>query len=89
MREGGLRRILVPPGPLQAQGTKSLVWVAGLLEALDEAGGAPGAHSMAGRERGAVVAYRPCALRGKQLLRARTRACMCACVRAWVPPQLT
>lgn len=39
MREGGLRRIVVPPGPLQQQGTKSLVWMVGLLEALDEAGG--------------------------------------------------
>lgn len=39
MREGGKRRIVVPPGPLQQQGTKSLVWMVGLLGALEEAGG--------------------------------------------------
>jgi hypothetical protein len=39
MREGGKRRIVVPPGPLQQQGTKSLVWMVGLLDALEEAGG--------------------------------------------------
>ncbi|GBG00620.1 hypothetical protein Rsub_13352 [Raphidocelis subcapitata] len=38
MREGGKRRIVVPPGPLQQQGTKSLVWMVGLLEALEDAG---------------------------------------------------
>jgi GTP-sensing pleiotropic transcriptional regulator CodY len=39
MREGGKRRIVVPPGPLQQQGTKSLVWMVGLLDALEDAGG--------------------------------------------------
>lgn len=39
MREGGTRRIVVPPGRLQQQGTKSLVWIAGLLDALEDAGG--------------------------------------------------
>jgi len=39
MKEGGRRRILVPAGPLQQQGTKSLVWMVGMLGALEEAGG--------------------------------------------------
>jgi hypothetical protein len=39
MREGGVRRLVVPPGPLQRQGTKSLTWVVGLLDALEESGG--------------------------------------------------
>ncbi len=38
MREGGRRRIVVPPGRLQQQGTKSLVWMVGMLDALEEAG---------------------------------------------------
>ncbi len=38
MHEGGKRLIIAPPGPLQKQGTKSLVWVVGLSEALAEAG---------------------------------------------------
>lgn len=38
MREGGRRRLVVPPGPLQRQGVKSLTWVTGLLDALEEAG---------------------------------------------------
>ena len=42
MREGGTRRIVVPPGRLQQQGTKSLVWIAGLLDALEDAGGEEG-----------------------------------------------
>ncbi|KAI8466796.1 MAG: hypothetical protein J3K34DRAFT_53446 [Monoraphidium minutum] len=41
MREGGKRRIVVPPGPLQAQGTKSLAWMVGLLDALEDAGELP------------------------------------------------
>eukprot|EP00878_Enallax_costatus_P013464 GHUV01014079.1.p1 GENE.GHUV01014079.1~~GHUV01014079.1.p1 ORF type:complete len:243 (+),score=52.90 GHUV01014079.1:1050-1778(+) len=38
MHEGGKRLIVAPPGPLQKQGTKSLVWVVGLSEAIAEAG---------------------------------------------------
>ena len=39
MREGGKRLVVAPPGPMQRQGVKSLTWVTGLLEAIDEAGG--------------------------------------------------
>lgn len=39
MREGGKRLVIAPPGPMQRQGVKSLTWVTGLLEAIDEAGG--------------------------------------------------
>lgn len=38
MREGGKRLIIAPPGPLQKQGTKSLLWVVGLSEAIEDAG---------------------------------------------------
>ncbi|KAF8071327.1 FKBP13 [Scenedesmus sp. PABB004] len=38
MREGGTRRVVAPPGPLQRQGVKSLLWVAELSEAIEEAG---------------------------------------------------
>lgn len=38
MREGGKRLIVAPPGPLQKQGTKSLLWVVGLSEAIEDAG---------------------------------------------------
>lgn len=39
MREGGKRLVLARPGPMQRQGVKSLTWVTGLLDAIDEAGG--------------------------------------------------
>jgi hypothetical protein len=39
MKEGGKRLVVAPPGPLQRQGTKSLVWMVGMLDALEEAGG--------------------------------------------------
>lgn len=39
MHEGGKRLVVAPPGPMQRQGTKSLLWVVGLSEALEEAGG--------------------------------------------------
>jgi hypothetical protein len=39
MREGGKRLVVAPPGPMQRQGVKSLTWVTGLLDAIDEAGG--------------------------------------------------
>ena len=42
MREGGKRLVVAPPGPMQRQGVKSLTWVTGLLDAIDEAGGALG-----------------------------------------------
>eukprot|EP00775_Hariotina_reticulata_P007427 gene7427-7636_t len=38
MKEGGKRLVVAPPGPLQRQGTKSLVWMVGMLDALEEAG---------------------------------------------------
>lgn len=39
MREGGKRYVVASPGPMQRQGTKSLLWVVGLSQALEEAGG--------------------------------------------------
>lgn len=39
MREGGKRLLVLPPGPLQRQGTKSLVWMVGMLDALEDSGG--------------------------------------------------
>jgi hypothetical protein len=39
MREGGKRLVVAPPGPMQRQGVKSLTWVTGLIQAVDEAGG--------------------------------------------------
>lgn len=39
MREGGKRLVVAPPGPMQRQGVKSLQWVTGLMDAIDEAGG--------------------------------------------------
>lgn len=47
MQEGGKRLVVAPPGPLQRQGVKSLTWVTGLLDAIDEAGGRWGAISVA------------------------------------------
>jgi hypothetical protein len=41
MREGGKRYVVASPGPMQRQGTKSLLWVVGLSQALEEAGGKP------------------------------------------------
>eukprot|EP00879_Flechtneria_rotunda_P007155 GHRR01007508.1.p1 GENE.GHRR01007508.1~~GHRR01007508.1.p1 ORF type:complete len:247 (+),score=72.82 GHRR01007508.1:209-949(+) len=38
MHEGGKRLIVAPPGPMQKQGTKSLVWMVGMLDALEDAG---------------------------------------------------
>eukprot|EP00877_Chromochloris_zofingiensis_P010222 jgi/Chrzof1/5453/Cz16g03190.t1 len=38
MREGGKRLLVLPPGPLQRQGTKSLVWMVGMLDALEDSG---------------------------------------------------
>ena len=52
MKEGGVRRLVVPPGPLQRQGTKSLVWVVGLSEAMEEAGGEGGGVLWWGNQRG-------------------------------------
>lgn len=39
MQEGGKRYVVASPGPMQRQGTKSLLWVVGLSQALEEAGG--------------------------------------------------
>lgn len=39
MREGGQRLVVAPPGPMQRQGVKSLTWVTGLIQAIDDAGG--------------------------------------------------
>ncbi|WIA41707.1 hypothetical protein OEZ86_009053 [Tetradesmus obliquus] len=38
MQEGGKRYVVASPGPMQRQGTKSLLWVVGLSQALEEAG---------------------------------------------------
>jgi hypothetical protein len=37
-REGGVRRIVVPPGPLQRVNAKAMLWQAAELDALDEVG---------------------------------------------------
>lgn len=36
MLEGGIRRLVLAPGGLQRMGTKSLVWMAGMLSALED-----------------------------------------------------
>lgn len=43
MREGGVRRIVVPPGPLQRVNAKAMLWQAAELDALDEVGEAASA----------------------------------------------
>jgi hypothetical protein len=47
MREGGKRYVVASPGPMQRQGTKSLLWVVGLSQALEEAGGESMLHTAA------------------------------------------
>lgn len=36
MKEGGIRRLVLPAGQLQRMGTKSLVWMTGLMDALPD-----------------------------------------------------